>query len=976
MHQTVWLLGGAGRTRECRPKCLSNCLVTVFSTRTGSAQVKLCIKQFGYWVELVVPGSAGQTVCQTVWSQSSQHGQALLRSNYASNSLVTGWSWSYQGVPAKLFVKLFGHNLLNTDRLCSGQTMHQTVWLLGGAGRTRECRPKCLSNCLVTVFSTRTGSAQVKLCIKQFGYWVELVVPGSAGQSVCQTVWSQSSQHGQALLRSNYASNSLVTGWSWSYQGVPAKLFVKLFGHNLLNTDRLCSGQTMHQTVWLLGGAGRTRECRPKCLSNCLVTFFSTRTGSAQVKLCIKQFGYWVELVVPGSAGQSVCQTVWSDSSQHGQALLRSNYTSNSLVTGWSWSYQGVPAKVFVKLFGQTDCGMVNTDCGMWSHRDGFPGVVWSGLVWWCLGGTVGWFRLRWAHGSGCLDRGVVPPGRTTPRGRVGGRGQHRLWDVVTPGRIPRRGLVWSGLVVSGWDGGVVPVAVGSWVGLFGPWGGSSRSYHTPWSCGRSWSTQIVGCGHTGTDSPAWSGLVWSVVSGWDGGVVPVAVGSWVGLFGPWGGSSRSYHTPWSCGRSWSTQIVGCGHTGTDSPAWSGLVWWCLGGTVGWFRLRWAHGSGCLDRGVVPPGRTTPRGRVGGRGQHRLWDVVTPGRIPRRGLVWSGLVSGWDGGVVPVAVGSWVGLFGPWGGSSRSYHTPWSCGRSWSTQIVGCGHTGTDSPAWSGLVWSGGVWVGRWGGSGCGGLMGRVVWTVGWFLPAVPHPVVVWEVVVNTDCGMWSHRDGFPGVVWSGLVVVSGWDGGVVPVAVGSWVGLFGPWGGSSRPYHTPWSCGRSWSTQIVGCGHTGTDSPAWSGLVWLRVWVGRWGGSGCGGLMGRVVWTVGWFLPVVPHPVVVWEVVVNTDCGMWSHRDGFPGVVWSGLVGVWVGRWGGSGCGGLMGRVVWTVGWFLPAVPHPVVVWEVAVNARMGPLWRPRTRITRLGASVWQQAGDIDDQSALRIRNRLVPPV
>ena len=49
-------------------------------------------------------------------------------------------------------------------------------------------------------------------------------------------------------------------------------------------------------------------------------------------------------------------------------------------------------------------------------------------------------------HRSGCLDRGVVPLGRTTPRGRVGGRGQHRLWDVVTPGRIPRRGLVWSGL--------------------------------------------------------------------------------------------------------------------------------------------------------------------------------------------------------------------------------------------------------------------------------------------------------------------------------------------------------------------------------------------------------------------------------------------------------------------------------------------------------------------------------------------------
>ena len=48
--------------------------------------------------------------------------------------------------------------------------------------------------------------------------------------------------------------------------------------------------------------------------------------------------------------------------------------------------------------------------------------------------------------------------------------------------------------------------------------------------------------------------------------------------------------------------------------------------------------------------------------------------------------------------------------------------------------------------------------------------------------------------------------------------------------------------------------------------------------------GSGCGGLIGRVVWTVGWFPPVVPHPVVVWEVVVNTDCEMWSHRNGFPG--------------------------------------------------------------------------------------------
>ena len=46
---------------------------------------------------------------------------------------------------------------------------------------------------------------------------------------------------------------------------------------------------------------------------------------------------------------------------------------------------------------------------------------------------------------------------------------------------------------------------------------------------------------------------------------------------------------------------------------------------------------------------------------------------------------------------------------------------------------------------------------------------MGWFLPGVPHPVVVWEVVVNNDCEMWSHRDGFPGVGSSGLVSGGFW---------------------------------------------------------------------------------------------------------------------------------------------------------------------------------------------------------------
>ena len=67
--------------------------------------------------------------------------------------------------------------------------------------------------------------------------------------------------------------------------------------------------------------------------------------------------------------------------------------------------------------------------------------------------------------------------------------------------------------------------------------------------------------------------------------------------------------------------------------------------------------------------------------------------------------------------------------------------------------------------------------------------------------------------------------------------------------------------------------------------------MGWFRL---RWAhGSGC--LERGVVPPA---VPVVPRPVVVWEVVVNTDCEMWSHRDGFPGVGWSGLVsgGVWVG--------------------------------------------------------------------------------
>ena len=77
--------------------------------------------------------------------------------------------------------------------------------------------------------------------------------------------------------------------------------------------------------------------------------------------------------------------------------------------------------------------------------------------------------------------------------------------------------------------------------------------------------------------------------------------------------------------------------------------------------------------------------------------------------------------------------------------------------------------------------MGRWGGCGCGGLIGRVVWAAGWFHPAVPHPVVMWEVVVDKVCEDVGHTGtdspAWSGLVWSGGV---GSDGGVVAVAVGS----------------------------------------------------------------------------------------------------------------------------------------------------------------------------------------------------
>ena len=114
--------------------------------------------------------------------------------------------------------------------------------------------------------------------------------------------------------------------------------------------------------------------------------------------------------------------------------------------------YTQIAIFVYTQIAGVEFC--VYTDCilvykvgsgleGGWVLRSSQAGESGSCVSWSSNAGcgSVGWWGgwLWWAHGSGCLDRGVVPPG----------------------------------------------------------------SYHTPWSCGRSWSTQIDNTGLV------WSGLVW-----------------------------------------------------------------------------------------------------------------------------------------------------------------------------------------------------------------------------------------------------------------------------------------------------------------------------------------------------------------------------------------------------------------------------------------------------------------------------------
>ena len=89
---------------------------------------------------------------------------------------------------------------------------------------------------------------------------------------------------------------------------------------------------------------------------------------------------------------------------------------------------------------------------------------------------------------------------------------------------------------------------------------------------------------------------------------------------------------------------------------------------------------------------------------------------------------------------------------------------------MGCGGAGRDGTQRGGI---GGDEMG-WDGMGQDG--------TGWngMPPGVPHPVMVWKVVVEKGWVVWSHGDRFSVVVWSGLVWVEIGVGEVVTVAVGS----------------------------------------------------------------------------------------------------------------------------------------------------------------------------------------------------
>ena len=606
---------------------------------------------------------------------------------------------------------------------------------------------------------------------------------------------------------------------------------------------------------------------------------------------------------------------------------------------------------------------VVNNNCEMWSHRDGFPGVGSSGLV------SGGFWVGRW---GGCGCGGLI--------GRV-------VWTVgwFLP-VVPHPVVVWEVVVNNDcemWShrdgfpgvGSSGLVSGGFWVGRWGGCGCGGLIGRVVWTVGGFlpvvphpvvvWEVVV------NNDCEMWSHRDGFPGVGSSG---LVSGGFWVGRWGGCGCGGLIGRVVWTVGgflpvvphpvvvwevvvnndcEMWSHRdgFPGVGSSGLVSGGfWVGRWGGCgCGGLIG--RVVWTVG------GFLP---VVPHPVV-------VWEVVVNNdcemwshRDGFPGVGSSGLVSG----------GFWVGRWGGCGCGGLIGRVVWTVGgflpvvphpvvvwevvvnndcEMWSHRD---GFPGVGS---SGLV-SGGFWVGRWGGCGCGGLIGRVVWTVGGFLPVVPHPVVVWEVVVNNDCEMWSHRDGFPGVGSSGLV--SG----------GFWVGRWGGCGCGGLIGRVVWTVGGFlpvvphpvvvWEVVVnndceMWSHRDGFPGVGSSGLVSGGFWVGRWGGCGCGGLIGRVVWTVGGFLPVVPHPVVVWEVVVNNDCEMWSHRDGFPGVGSSGLVsgGFWVGRWGGCGCGGLIGRVVWTVGGFLPVVPHPVVVWEVVVNNDCE-MWSHRDGFPGVGSS------------------------
>ena len=171
---------------------------------------------------------------------------------------------------------------------------------------------------------------------------------------------------------------------------------------------------------WMLASSGVFRRGVGNVYTQ-IASFVYTQI--AGVEFCVYTDCILVYKVGSGLEGGWVLRS--SQAGESGSCVSRSSNAGcgSTKIEGWvGWHWMLASSGVFRRGVGNVYtqiASFVYTQIAVLCiHRSG---------LWWVLGGSVGWLRLWWAHRSGCLDRGVVPPGRTTPRGRVGGRGQQRL---------------------------------------------------------------------------------------------------------------------------------------------------------------------------------------------------------------------------------------------------------------------------------------------------------------------------------------------------------------------------------------------------------------------------------------------------------------------------------------------------------------------------------------------------------------------